>query len=111
MNEIMRLGQVVVELFGSLDNADQIAQMCRERQIQGFLNSSNSCPMTKMVRENVKFPIAFTTGKKLGTGQFHAVLCDRSIAIPAPIVCDEFADNFDSGKYPDLVAFGNKETS
>lgn len=61
--------------------------------------------MVKLLREQVDFPIAFSLGKKIGTGRWHV----GTESFVAPEVCDKFSDLFDSKAYPDLIAFHEKE--
>lgn len=58
--------------------------------------------MAKLVREQVDFPVAFSLGKKLGTGQWWVL--DERLGFDSPLVCDQFSADFDGGAYPDLVA-------
>lgn len=108
MIPVEKLKSVVAELFSQLDNPDQIANLCRERQIQGFLVNCTSCPMVKLVREYVDFQIAFTMGKKIGSGNWLVVEDEKQTSFPAPQVCDEFSDRFDCKLYSDLIAFGDQ---
>jgi hypothetical protein len=109
MTPIEQLKKLVEETFGSMKSPDEIAQLCRDRQIQGFQGHFTSCPMVKLIREQVDFQVGFTMGKKLGSGSWSWVTYDRMVGFQSPFVCDEFSDNFDIGKYPDLIAFPKKE--
>lgn len=104
LNQIERLQQVVTELFGNLTEPSQIAEQCLIKEIKGFRGNPTSCPMVKLVREQVDFPVAFSLGKKLGTGQWWVLGPDKSVSTPAPMVCDQFSDQFDKGKHPGLCA-------
>lgn len=103
-----KLKEVVDSVFGKLTDPEQIAQLCRERQIQGFTYNSASCPMAKLVREQVDFPVGFAMGKKIGTGVWFINNHEKP-SIPAPVICDNFVNQFDAGYYKDLIAWREDE--
>lgn len=96
------LEKTVMKLFGELYDPDQIVQMCREKQIQGYQNNCTSCPMVKLVKEHFEFQIAYTLGKNIGSGRW--IYLETGEMFLSPYVCDKFSDNFDNGKYQDLIA-------
>lgn len=104
MNPVERLKETIRNLFGSSNDPEQIRKMCQDRHIQGFTVNSTSCPMVKLVREQVDFPVAFTFGKKEGSGRWIYYSHTSDISIPSPMVCEIFADNFDNKVYPELIA-------
>ena len=104
----MNLQEIINATFGSLTHPEQIANLCRERHIQGFVGHFTSCPMVKLVREQIDLPVGFTMGKKFGQGRWVVAYFDKQVSLPAHLVCEQFADGYDSGAYKDLVSF-NKE--
>lgn len=99
------LKKVLEDTFSNLNNPDQIAELCRQRQIQGFINNETSSPMVKLVREQVDFGVSFTIGKTMSGGVWWCFNKEYELRIPSPQVCSEFTQKFNNEEYPDLIAF------
>lgn len=104
MQETLR--KIVEETFGGFENPEQIADLCRREQIQGFINNSVSCPMAKLIRSKVEFNVGFSLEKK-GLWWCWSFGHQDYSCIPASTLCEQFSEKFDSGGYPDLIAFKN----
>jgi hypothetical protein len=93
--------KVVAEIFGHLTDPEEIAAMCREKQVQGFQQNISSNPLCKLVREQVDFPVYFQNNK------WFIWVGNRNIGFSCMKVCEDFLNNFSDGKYPDLIATAN----
>ncbi len=109
-NELVeKFKKLIISTFGDVKDPDQIAELCRKKEIEGFVSNSTSCPMVKLIKDQFcDYNVAFSVDRISYWWVFDA---QNSIYFKSPEVCEEFSKRFDEGKYPDLIAWSNDESS
>lgn len=99
--------KVINDTFSNLTDPDQIAELCRKEQIQGFLNNESSNPMVKLIRGKVDFNVCYEFGKK--EGLWWCYNDEYAMKVETFKICDQFVDRFHCKAYTDLIAFYEKD--
>lgn len=114
MNEnedIMKVANAISKILHD-KSVDDILKYCMENHCKGFLNNPISCPLSKVIANEVGFPVIF--GYVHNFSYFSVfpigpndldIPVSKLTKIEAPLTCGEFARRFDNGEYPDLIAY------